>query len=99
MAVLTMEAVVMMEACDELDDDDVGHRDGGMMVVADGAKNDDSDCGSSGGGDGAGDNNDCGCNGSIGSSPGAGGGCVRGDGDRSCGGRENRCVGDEDDSK
>lgn len=88
----------MMEACDELDDDNVGHRDGGMMVVADGANNDDSDCGGSGGGDGAGDNNDYGCNGSS-DGPGVGGGCVRGDGDRSCGCKKNRAVGDEDNSK
>ena len=65
MAMLTMEAVVIMEACDELDDDDVGRSDGGSVVVADGANNDDSDFGSSGGGDGAGDN-DYGCTGSTG---------------------------------
>lgn len=66
MVVLTVEAVVMMEACDELDADDVGRSDGGTVVVADGANNDDSDFGSSGGCDGAGDNNDYGCTGSAG---------------------------------
>lgn len=59
-------AVVMMKACDELDDDDVGRSDGGTVVVADGANNDDSDFSSSGDGDGAGDNNDFGCTGSTG---------------------------------